>query len=197
MKKIMVLLSALLVIGAVAYAQPADGHKAHQGKHLETARAEKIGFITERLALTPEEAQVFWPVYNAYEQEVMEAGKAVRTARKALRPAKDAAEPTEKEVKARIEDYLKALKAEAEVKAKYNSQFLKVLPAAKVAKLYLAEESFQNKMLREMYKRQAEHHGQPGLRPDGKGPRNPKDGKPGKKEPADEKPVTPPETVSD
>ena len=178
MKKIMVLLSALLVIGAVAYAQPADGHKAHQGKHLETARAEKIGFITERLALTPEEAQVFWPVYNAYEKEVMEAGKAVRTARKALRPAKDAAEPTEKEVKARIEDYLKALKAEAEVKAKYNGQFLKVLPAAKVAKLYLAEESFQNKMLREMYKRQAEHHGQPGQRPDGKkGPR-PVKGKP-------------------
>ncbi len=184
MKKIMVLLSALLMVGAVAYAQPADAHKGHQGKHLEAARAEKIGFITERLALTPEEAQGFWPVYNAYEQEVMEAGKAVRTARKALRPAKDAAEPTEKEVKARIEDYLKALKAEAEVKAKYNSQFLKVLPAIKVAKLYLAEESFQNKMLREMYKRQAEHHGQPGQRPDGKkGPR------PGKEKPAEPTPV--------
>ncbi len=114
----------------------------------------------------------------------MEAGKAVRTARKALRPAKDAAEPTEKEVKARIEDYLKALKAEAEVKAKYNSQFLKVLPALKVAKLYLAEETFQNKMLREMYKRQAEHHGQPGQRPDGKkGPRT------GKETPAEPTPV--------
>ena len=184
MKKIMVLLSALLMVGAVAYAQPADAHKSHQGKHLESARAEKIGFITERLALTPEEAQVFWPVYNAYEQEVMEAGKAVRTARKALRPAKDAAEPTEKEVKARIEDYLKALKAEAEVKAKYNGQFLKVLPALKVAKLYLAEETFQNKMLREMYKRQAEHHGQPGQRPDGKkGPR------PGKEKPVEPTPV--------
>ena len=196
MKKFMVLLSALLMVGAVAYAQPAEAPKAHKGQHagqhMEQMRSEKIGFITERLSLTPEEAQVFWPVYNAYEQEVIEAGKTVRTARKALRPAKDAAEPTEKELKARIDDYLKALKAEAEVKAKYNAQFLKVLPAAKVAKLYLAEESFQNKMLREMYKRQAEHHGQPGVRPDGKGPRN---GKPGKKVPADEKPVTPPETV--
>ena len=191
----MVLLSALLMVGAVAYAQTdeaAKSPKAHPGKHLETARAEKIGFITERLALTPEEAQVFWPVYNAYEKEVMEAGKAVRDARKALRPAKDAAEPTEKELKTRIENYLKALKTETEVKTKYNAQFLKVLPAVKVAKLYLAEETFQNKMLREMYKRQAEHHGQPGMRPDGKGFRN---GKPGKKGPADEKPVTPKETV--
>ena len=186
MKKIMVLLSALLMVGAVAYAQPADAHKGHQGKHLEAARAEKIGFITERLALTPEEAQVFWPVYNAYEQDAMEAGKAVRQARKALRPAKDQAEPTEKELKARIEDYLKALKAEAEIKAKYNAQFLKVLPAAKVAKLYLAEESFQNKMLREMYNRQAERHGmKDGQRPGGpKGPRAPKG-----KQPAEPTPV--------
>lgn len=186
MKKMMLLMSALFLVGAVAFAQPADAPKGHHehGNYMERARSEKIGFITERLALTPEEAQDFWPVYNAYEQEVMEVGKAVRTARKALRPAKDAAEPTEKEVKARIEDYLKALKAEAEVKAKYNSQFLKVLPAIKVAKLYLAEESFQNKMLREMYKRQAEHHGQPGQRPDGKkGPR------PGKEKPVEPTPV--------
>ena len=197
MKKLMVLMSALLVVGAVAYAQPAETPKAPKGprtgQHMEQMRSEKIGFLTERLALTPEEAQVFWPVYNAYEKEVMEAGKVVRESRKALRPAKDAAEPTEKEMKARIDDYLKALKAEAEVKAKYNAQFLKVLPAAKVAKLYLAEETFQNKMLREMYKRQAEHHGQPGMRPDGaKGPRGQKNGKKGA--PAD-KPVTPPETV--
>ena len=197
MKKLMVLMSALLVVGAVAYAQPAETPKAPKGpragQHMEQMRSEKIGFLTERLALTPEEAQVFWPVYNAYEKEVMEAGKVVRESRKALRPAKDAAEPTEKEMKPRIDDYLKALKAEAEVKAKYNAQFLKVLPVAKVAKLYLAEESFQNKMLREMYRRQAEHHGQPGVRPDGaKGPRGQKNGKKGA--PAD-KPVTPPETV--
>ena len=201
MKRLMFLMSALLVVGAVAYAQPAEAPKVrehkvmHAGQHMEQMRAEKIGFLTERLALTPDEAQVFWPVYNAYEKEVMEAGKVVRETRRALRPAKDAAEPTEKELKARIDDYLKALKAEAEVKAKYNAQFLKVLPAAKVAKLYLAEETFQNKMLREMYKRQAEHHGQPGMRPDGaKGPRGQKNGKKGA--PAD-KPVTPPETVID
>ena len=135
-------MSALLMVGAVAYAQPSDADKARHAKHMEQMRTEKIGFLTERLALTPEEAQVFWPVYNAYEKEMMEAGKAVRDARKALRPAKDQAEPSEKEVKARIEDYLKALKTEAEVKAKYNGQFMKVLPAVKVAKLYMVEEHF-------------------------------------------------------
>ena len=171
-------MSVLLVAGAVAYAQPAEPDKAKHAKHMEQMRSEKIGFLTERLALTPEEAQVFWPVYNAYEKEMMEAGKAVREARKALRPAKDQAEPSEKEVKARIDDYLKALKAEAEIKAKYNGQFMKVLPAVKVAKLYMVEEHFQNKMLREMFKRQAEMHGKPGNRPDGaKAPKAPRFGK--------------------
>ena len=171
-------MSVLLVAGAVAYAQPAEPDKAKHAKHMEQMRSEKIGFLTERLALTPEEAQVFWPVYNAYEKEMMETGKAVREARKALRPAKDQAEPSEKEVKARIDDYLKALKAEAEIKAKYNGQFMKVLPAVKVAKLYMVEEHFQNKMLREMFKRQAEMHGKPGNRPDGaKAPKAPRFGK--------------------
>ena len=185
MKKLLMLATALMLISAGAFAQEKEAHKGN-GNHMERTRAEKIGFLTERPALTPDEAPVFWPVYNQYEQDLMEASKAVRHTRKALRPAKDEAEPTEKELKGRIDDYLKALKAEAEVKAKYNGQFLKVLPAAKVAKLYLAEESFQNKMLREMYNRQAERHGmKDGQRPGGpKGPRAPKG-----KQPAEPTPV--------
>ena len=195
MKKLLVILSALFLVGAVAVAQDANAPRNHQGKgvkhaeHIERARAEKVGFITERLNLTPDEAQVFWPVYNEYEKEMMAAGLAVRQTRKALRPGKDEAEPSEKELRARIEDYLKALKEEAEVKAKYNSQFLKVLPALKVAKLYLAEESFQNKMLREMYNRQAERHGQKGNRPGG----GQKGQRPGKDKPAEPTPVPNPE----
>lgn len=181
-------MSALLVCGAVAFAQGPEAPKDHRGDHgkmMERARTEKIGYITERLQLTPEEAQVFWPVYNEYEKEMMEAGMAVRQARKALRPAKNEAEPSEKEIKARIEDYLKAVKDEAEIKAKYNGRFLKVLPAVKVAKLYLAEETFQNKMLREMYNRQAERHGQKdGQRPGGK-----KGQRPGKDKPVEPTPV--------
>lgn len=173
MKKLMLLASALLLVCAGAFAQDRDAHKGKHD-HMERTRAEKVGYITEKLALTPDEAQAFWPVYNAYDNETMEAGKAVRQARKALRPGKDQDEPSEKELKVRIEEYLKALKVQAEVLAKYNAQFLKVLPPAKVAKLYLAEETFSNKMLNEMFKRQAEHHGKPGMKEGPRGPRGPK-----------------------
>ena len=46
-----------------------------QGMHNWGARmkSEKIGFLTSEMGLTPEEAQVFWPIYNKAEQEKMAA----------------------------------------------------------------------------------------------------------------------------
>src|SRR5258706_14381373 len=35
----------------------------------------KIGFLTERLKLTPDEAKVFWPVYNQFQDELEKVRK--------------------------------------------------------------------------------------------------------------------------
>ena len=35
----------------------------------EKIRRAKIALITERLDLTPEQAEKFWPIYNAYEEK--------------------------------------------------------------------------------------------------------------------------------
>ena len=35
----------------------------------EKIKAEKISFFTEKLSLTPSEAQAFWPVYNEFERK--------------------------------------------------------------------------------------------------------------------------------
>ncbi len=61
MKKYLILIVVLSVLVNVTNAQ-------QQGeKRLE---AIKIAYITQQLALTPEEAQTFWPTYNKYEGEV-------------------------------------------------------------------------------------------------------------------------------
>jgi Skp family chaperone for outer membrane proteins len=61
MKKYLLLIIATLVLVSNTIAQqPAE-------KRLE---AIKIAYITQQLALTPEEAQTFWPVFNKYEGEV-------------------------------------------------------------------------------------------------------------------------------
>ena len=41
----------------------------HNEAAREKIKALKISYLTEKLNLTPEEAQKFWPIYNAYDQE--------------------------------------------------------------------------------------------------------------------------------
>ena len=36
----------------------------------EKIQSLKIAFITQKLQLTPDEAQKFWPVYNQYDNEI-------------------------------------------------------------------------------------------------------------------------------
>ena len=52
----------------------------------ETISAMKISFLTQKLNLTPREAQVFWPVYNQYEDELESVRK---THRKLINETKD------------------------------------------------------------------------------------------------------------
>src|SRR5882757_8128127 len=45
----------------------------------------KIGYITNRLNLTPAEAQKFWPIYQMYSSEVRQVYFSYRTDRNELR----------------------------------------------------------------------------------------------------------------
>ncbi len=62
MKKILLILLFFFGLGTFT-SQAQDG---------ERIRKLKIAFITERLDLSVKEAQQFWPVYNAYEEEVFQ-----------------------------------------------------------------------------------------------------------------------------
>ena len=158
MKRILTIAVSLFVISASCFAQEAPAQKKHNG---ERAQAEKIGYITQKLQLTPEEAQVFWPVYNQYAAAAKEAKVAVINARKALRRHKDEPEIPEKEMLKRIDAYLAACKAETAVLSDFNAKFLKVLPAEKVGKLYVAEAQYGKNMLNHLAGRGPKKGGAP------------------------------------
>jgi len=56
----------IFAAAGIGFAQEGGGGKPDGGK----LKAYQIAFITERLKLTPEEAQRFWPVFNKYEDEL-------------------------------------------------------------------------------------------------------------------------------
>ena len=139
MRKQLFLLSFLVLFSAIVFAQE---NKPPVRDRLESL---KVGFLTERLNLSAEEAKVFWPVYNKYQDELEQLRK---SRRENLMNAKlNFDEMSDSEVEKTIDNELMYRQGELDVLKKYNPQFKKVLPVKKVAKLYKAEEDFKRKLI--------------------------------------------------
>ena len=63
MKRMMILMGLLLTL----LTQPLMAQPPAAGGDLEAIR---VGYITKKLSLTTDEAKVFWPVYDAYRDEM-------------------------------------------------------------------------------------------------------------------------------
>jgi len=125
----------------------------------ENVEAMKIGFITDRLDLSPEEAQKFWPIYNQYSSELDKMRKSRRENMKDARENMD--EMTDAEAEKFIDDEILLRQEELDIQKKYHPQFKKVLSVKKVAKLYRSEEDFKRRLL-EMLQNKRENR-QPGI----------------------------------
>ena len=145
MKKFIVL-TACLFAAVLLFAQPQKQNDDRRQKEWERLQSEKIAFITAELDLTPEEAQVFWPVYNQCWKEARAANKQMREAFNEFR-GKKADELSEKDLEKKVDAYVQAYQASNQVLSDWYPKFKQVLPIRKVAKLYQAEEAFQQKMI--------------------------------------------------
>ena len=151
MKKLISILLTVSIAAAV-FAQPQGKSSEEQRKkEWERIQSEKIAFITQELDLTPEEAQVFWPVYNQCWKEAHAANKQMREAFGEFR-GKKADELSDKELEKKVDAYVQAYKASNQVLSDWYPKFKQVLPIRKVAKLYQAEEAFQQRMINNLRK---------------------------------------------
>lgn len=145
MKKTLILTIAFLVLSTLCSTAHYKGKEDWKKK----IQAEKIAFLTAETEITPEEAQVFWPVYNQIYQEKDEAMHDVfasyRNLVKAIKEGKK-----EKEVEKFLNTYLEAQKRQREIDDSMGERFKKVLPIEKVAKLYIAEERFRRNMIHKL-----------------------------------------------
>ena len=150
MKKLM--LAAVCLLAATAlFAQPQKPSEEQRKKDFERIQAEKIAFITSELDLSPEEAQVFWPVYNQCWKESLESHKKMMDAFDAFR-GKKGEELSDKELEAKLDAYIAASRSHNQVMSDWYPKFRAVLPVRKVAKLYQAEEAFQMRMINNLKK---------------------------------------------
>lgn len=115
----------------------------------EKMMSEKIAFLTMEVGLTPEEAQIFWPVYNQVEKEKDEAMMNIMNTYRALNKATEEGK-TGAELSNLLDKYLEALEKVSEIDNGSAEKYKAVLPTEKVAKLYVAEEKFRRHHIRSM-----------------------------------------------
>jgi len=111
----------------------------------EKLEALKVAHITEKLALTPDEAQTFWPLYNEMEAKMRVIRRLRRKNRKDTKANHD--QLSEKELMAAIEAELDFEQKELNLKKEYSKKFSTVLPIKKVVLLHEAQEGFKRRLL--------------------------------------------------
>lgn len=140
-------LAGVLLMSLPLAAQPAGQAPPDHKNNKEQLESARIAFFTTRMELTPEEAGKFWPVYNQYQKAMHDVRKASREEFHALRKLEENG-TSEVEIKKALMDYLDNCKKDDEIQRLYLDEFLKILPADKVMKMYIAEEDFRIKMIK-------------------------------------------------
>lgn len=122
-----------------------------QGPVRDRIKTLKVAFITERVGLTSEEAQQFWPIYNEHENTLEEIRRKERAELEVnIARAQDLSN-TDSE---RLLDRLLELQFEKQkVDQDFLSRLRTVIPAKKVLLLVKAEEDFKRQMIQELQKR--------------------------------------------
>lgn len=111
-------------------------------------KAQKIIFFTEKLNLTPEEAQDFWPVYNSYWKKkktiIGERKKAMQYCSENMHKM------SSKEIERYGDMYINFHKQESDLLVEYNKKLKKLLSPDKIMKLYQADYDFKTYLLRQI-----------------------------------------------
>lgn len=134
MKKTSIVVSFLL-ISSMVFGQIGKRREALE----ERVKSLKIAFVTEKLALTPDESEKFWPVYNQ-----MEAERANLMAEKKSDFGDDI---TDKEAQLYITRHFDIREKEILLERRYIDKFKTLLPDRKVAKLLWVEKQFRQEVM--------------------------------------------------
>lgn len=144
MKKTITAFIVLLVVSAFEV-------RAQGQDDLDKLTAYKIAFFTQRLNLSSAEAEKFWPVYNDYSARKSK----IQLERVALMryAMQNEANLSEQEISSTADKLAQSFADEANLTVSFNSDIKKILPPAKVIRLFQSENQYKQQLLRELNQR--------------------------------------------
>ena len=137
-------ITVLLFMTCNLFAQ--ENRAGQRSAELEAARA---AVITEKLGLTPEQAEKFWPVYNEFSSQRTELRKEYVQAKRAIDPNNPNPEQQQKLVTLGLTIRQKELDLEKD----YSVRLMGLITAQQMMKLHSAEKDFQMMVLQQIQQR--------------------------------------------
>lgn len=123
MKKLILILIAFLGSFSMAFAQNNGGDDLTKQERIQ---ALYVAYVTQELALTPEEAQKFWPLHTQFENELRAVSKALPE--------------------------LDKQQARLNIKKKYQDGFTKIVGISRCERFYSMGDAFRKKLVDRMQK---------------------------------------------
>ncbi|MFC4721267.1 hypothetical protein ACFO5O_02955 [Geojedonia litorea] len=123
----------------------------------ERIKALKVAFITERLELSENEAQKFWPIYNSFEESYHKLRKQAYDKRK----KENLESLSEEEAKTLLTEMSVIENQKHKLREQFTKDLLKAIPAKKIILLKATEDAFNKRMFEEYKKRRQKKEEQP------------------------------------
>ena len=109
--------------------------------------AYKSTYLKEKLELTPEEAKIFWPIYNSMQSEQSELRQERRKNMISFRKSTEIENLSDTEVESLIVNDLNFKQKDLNIDRKYYNKLKSSLPIKTVGKYYRAEQTFKRELL--------------------------------------------------
>ena len=115
-----------------------------RGEEIESL---KIAFFTKKLDLSPDEAKVFWPIYNDMQAEQSGLRKERFQKMISFRKVTEIDNLTDAQIQSLITSEFDFRQRDLNIEKKYYNRFKAVLPIKIIGKYYRAQEAFKRELL--------------------------------------------------
>jgi hypothetical protein len=150
MKKLIIVVFCLAGVLAVQAQEPdAIEQTAQDPKAQERIKNLRIAYISDKLGLTPEQAEKFWPVYREFSDKRRELRMEFAKSRSELNSQR----PTERDQEELVKRGLELKQRELDLEKDYSGRLMKVITAQQMLNLRKAEGDFQRIILQQIEQR--------------------------------------------
>ena len=132
----------LLLAGTIRVQAQATDQRQERMNRIENA---KIAFLTDKLSLTQEQAQRFWPLYNEFTDKRKDLGQRQRQLR-----GTNIESLNDQQIKDLLKQHLTLRQSEVNLDKEYYDKFQKVLSVRQTGQLLVAEREFTREILQRL-----------------------------------------------